>query len=221
MEETKFWKRQDTAYRCRNLRRAKIAARLLALVPFLRLAGLNGSVVRGEETPESDIDFLIIARSGRLYTARFFATALVHLTGWRRHGQKVAGRVCLNCYLNNERPALIPSNPVSCFRVAKANKHFVPLVGDKEAEEKFWRANGWFGSFSVEGEQYADELRRTLTGKGLRRRAAILEVFLRGNFGDWLENKLMSWQTRRILSGAVEGDEIVATKEEIRLHPRK
>ncbi len=221
MEEAEFWKKQDLGFRRRNLRRAKVAARLLALVPFLRLAGLNGSVVRAEETPESDIDFLIIARSGRLYTARFFATTLVHLTGWRRHGQKVAGRICLNCYLNDEHPTLIPSNPVSCFRVAEANKHFVPLVGDKEAEEKFWRANGWFGSFKVEGEEYANELRRALARKGLRRRVAASELFLRGNFGDWLEKKLMDWQTRRIISGAAEGDEIIANKEEIRLHPRK
>lgn len=221
IEEAEFWEKQDMAYRRRNLRRAKVAARLLALVPFLRLAGLNGSIVRAEETPESDIDFLIIARSGRLYTTRFFATSLVHLTGWRRHGKKVAGRICLNCYLNDEHPTLIPSNPVSCFRVAEANKHFVPLVGDKETEEKFWRANGWFGSFKVEGEEYAEGLRRNLAKRGLRRRLVISEVFLRGNFGDWLEKKLMDYQMRRIICGAQEGDEVVATEEEIRLHPRK
>jgi len=38
------------------------------------MAGLNGSIVRGEENEESDIDFLILARAGRLYTTRFLAT---------------------------------------------------------------------------------------------------------------------------------------------------
>ena len=92
------------------LRRAKLAAKVLRFVPFLRMAGLNGSLVRGEENVSSDIDFLIIAKRGRLYTARFFAIILVHLTGYRRYADKVAGRICLNCYLSDDNPDISPKN---------------------------------------------------------------------------------------------------------------
>jgi len=209
------------AYREKYLHRAIIAGKVLRFVPFLRMAGLNGSLVRGEDTEKSDIDFLIIARSGRLYTARFFTVLFLHLTGWRRHGKYIAGRICPNCFLSDKNPDITPANPESRKKVAEANKYMIPLVEKPGMAEKFFETNQWFNRYQVSGFEYQAKLRKRLIPKGPTQPEYFLEFILGGRFGRWLERKLMNWQVKRILAGKKQGDEIVATREEIRLHPRK
>jgi len=226
-------------YREEYLRRAKLAAKVLRFVPFIKMAALNGSLVRGEENAASDIDFLIIAERGRLYTARFFATLFVHLTGCRRYGssagRRIAGRICLNCYLSNDNPDISPKDPKSRQKVANAYKYLIPLVGCECQEKKFHLANQWMRKYRVGGQEYSAELRKGLTlGRPARTcrglnphikypllSIPILDHFFEGRFGDLFEKLQMHWQRRRILAGRDGFDELVATAREIRLHPRK
>lgn len=208
-------------YRQKYLTRAKIAACALQFVPFLRLAGLNGSIVRGEDTEKSDIDFLIIAKEGRLYTVRFFATLLVALTGWRRHGKRVVGRICLNCYLNDKKPDIKPKNLKSNRKVAWAYKYMTSLVQEGRITEKFFESNAWFSHYKVPGQKYSQRLQEEIFKLYPIRRRKRSERLLSGRFGDWIEKKLMNFQKKRILSGKNLDDETVATKTEIRLHPKK
>lgn len=208
-------------YRQKYLARAKIAARALSFVPFLRLAGLNGSVVRGEDTKKSDIDFLIIGHSGRLYTVRFLATVLVALTGWRRHGNRVAGRICLNCFLNDKRPNIMPHDPKSKKKVAWAYKCTIPLVQEGRMAEKFFKTNEWLKNYKVNGHKYSENLQERVFRYHPIRRTKRSEKLLSGRFGDYVEKKLMNFQIKRILQRKEVGDETVATKLEIRLHPKK
>ncbi|MCX6809264.1 MAG: nucleotidyltransferase domain-containing protein [Candidatus Berkelbacteria bacterium] len=208
------------SYIKKYLKRAKTAGKLLRFVPFLKMAALNGSIVRGEQTRKSDIDFLIIARAGRLYTARFFATVLIHLTGYRRHGKKIAGRICLNCYLNDKNPDITPKDKESLLKVARAYKHLILLI-DNGVSRKFFKVNKWFYKFTVAGEKYSRDLQQNYFKKFPRKPKRCFEKLLAGRFGDWVEKKLMKYQVKKILAGKSPQDEIVATVGEIRLHPRK
>ena len=208
-------------YREKYLRRAKVAAWVLRFVPFLRMAGLNGSLVRGDETRASDIDFLIVARRGRLYTARLFATVLVHLTGYRRHKDRVAGRICLNCYLSDDNPDILPNDKKSRQKVANAYKYLIPLVGCECQEKRFHQANRWIGGYGIRGKEYSRELRSKVFKYYPLHPIALFDCLLGGWFGDHFEILLMSWQRRRILVGRDGFDELVATEREIRLHPKK
>ena len=203
------------------LRRAKLAAKVLRFVPFLRMAGLNGSLVRGEENVSSDIDFLIIAKRGRLYTARFFAIILVHLTGYRRYADKVAGRICLNCYLSDDNPDISPKNSKSRQKVANSNKYLIPLVGCRFQTERFFKANRWFVKYKVSGEKYSKELRETEFANYPLLFIRLIDWFFESSIGDFIEKWLMKYQQKRILRGKDGFDELIATKNEIRLHPRK
>lgn len=195
---------------------------------------MNGSLVRGEDKKESDIDFLIVAKHGRLYTARFFATFLAELTGYRRKGNKVAGRICLNCYLPDTNLNIAPRNPKSKTRVARAYKYLIALIDGGGYEKRFLKANKWFDKYRVSGARYSDNLREKLlylindrtyrtdfTGRKALKPKKWGERVLAGRFGDWVESKLMNYQVKRILAGKKEGDEIVCKKNEIRLHPLK
>ncbi|MDH4358801.1 MAG: nucleotidyltransferase domain-containing protein [Candidatus Berkelbacteria bacterium] len=208
-------------YRQEYLRRAKLAAKVLRFAPFVRMAGLNGSLVRGDEKKASDIDFLIIAKAGRLYTARFFAAALVHLTSYRRYGDKVAGRICLNCYLNDKNPNISPQNKKSNQKVANAYKYLVPLVDDGEAADHFFKASKWFARHRVSGEKYARKLREKTFIDYPLSPAYLFDWFFESTVGEIIEKLLMRYQQKKILASRDGNDELVATKDEIRLHPKK
>lgn len=220
--------------RSKYLLRAVKATRYLRFVPFMRMLGLNGSLVRGEEKVESDIDFLIIAKKNRLYTARFFAVMLAELTGYRRKGDKVAGRICLNCYLPDANLDITPQNPKSKNKVAKAYKYLIALIDEGGYEKRFLEKNKWFDNYKVFGARYSDNLREKLlylindrtfrtdfTGRKALKPRKWGERILSGKFGDFLEKKLMGYQVKRILAGKKAGDEVVCKKNEIRLHPKK
>ncbi|MBU1092736.1 nucleotidyltransferase domain-containing protein [Patescibacteria group bacterium] len=205
----------------RLIARARLAGKILRFVPFLRLAALNGSIVRGVENKQSDIDILIIARAGRLYTCRAFAAAFIHLTGWRRHGKKVAGRLCLNCYLNDKSPNIFPHRKNSAKKVAKAYKYLIPLVDDGILR-KFYKINRWFDDYSFKGEEHSRLLSSACFKKfPLKPKNQWIEKLFSGRLGNLVEYKLMIYQTKRIYSSATCDDELVATSDEIRLHPKK
>jgi len=208
-------------YRFNYLKRAKRAARALRWCPFIRMVGLNGSIVREQDTPKSDIDFLIIAKSGRLYTARCFATILVGLTGYRRHGHKVAGRICLNCYLSDKNPDVLPKDPRSYYKVANAYRFLIALVDENQTAQSFFKINNWMKKYNISGENYQADLKQNYFNNFPIKSRKTWEGILSGKFGDYLEEKLMKYQVKRIMSGYKKGDETVATKEEIRLHPKK
>lgn len=201
--------------------RAKLAGRFLRLVPFLRLAALNGSIVRGEENSKSDIDILIIAKSGRIYTCRAFATLLVHLTGWRRHDKKIAGRICLNCYLCDKSPSIFPENKKSAAKVAKAYKYLICLVDDG-VSKKFFTQNKWFNDHKVDGSMHSQFLKEfVFKNFPLAKKNNYLNKVLDRKFGDFVESKLMAYQQKRILKGKQKDDEIFVNERAIKLHPKK
>jgi len=226
-------------YEEKYLKRSMVAGRILRFVPFLRMAGLNGSLSRGEAKQSSDIDFLIIARDGRLYTARFFAVLLVALTGWRRSGKKIAGRICLNCYLSASHPDVVPHNPQSNKKVAIGYRYLIPLVDDGKTAKKFFKINKWMGKnlkCRMQNEKFQPKADPPLTekfkiiNKYLKEKIFLeypkqpkrtFEKLLSGRFGNFVERKLMDYERRRILGGACRGDEIFADEKEIRLHPQK
>jgi len=170
---------------------------------------------------DSDIDFLIIAKRNRLYTARFFSTVLIHLTGWRRRGKKIAGRICLNCFLADDEPSIYPHQPESAENVAQSNRNLVVLIDEGGHEELFFATNKWMENYDIDGLWHAAEVKETLAKNGPRRPKKSLEWLLSGRLGNILERKLMGFQKKRILGGVKEGDETVAEDNEIRLHPKK
>jgi len=206
-----------------------LGAFFLRFVPFLRFAGVNGSVVRGEANKLSDIDFLIIAKDSRVYTARFFATFLIQLTGLRRYDKKIAGRICLNCYLSESCMNIKPQSNSSIEKVALSNKFLIALIDNGCFYQKFMHKNKWM-SEAIEktdeqrlkkADRYRQDLVKKINRSKVTRPFRMFEPILSGVLGDFLEEKLMTYQVSRIRRGKGAGDETLSTKDQIKLHPKK
>lgn len=92
---------------------------------------------------ESDIDLLIIVSQGRMWLTRALVTIIIHLARLRRHGKKIANRVCLSFYItkNNldlKNIALEGSDPYLCYWLAS----LIPIY-DRNTYHKFISENNW------------------------------------------------------------------------------
>ncbi|MFA5926280.1 MAG: hypothetical protein WC831_05130 [Parcubacteria group bacterium] len=71
----------------------------LRFAPFVRMVAVTGTLAMKNTEPESDIDYFIILKKGRIFTGRLLVTAMAHILGRRRHGRKIKNRICLNYYI--------------------------------------------------------------------------------------------------------------------------
>lgn len=200
-------------------RRAHRVALLLAGLPFVRMVGLTGSLARKVARVDSDIDFFMVAAPGRLFTVRFCVTLLVQLLGIRRHGRKIAGRICLNRYQTADALEIIPHTRYH----AEDLSQLVPLIDLDHIFEQFQSANQWMTKEF--GFRFTGQLRRrsrSLRLTQVTRRAG--EWLLGGRVGDWFEKQSKRFQLRYQVWNPATKDlrsNIVVTDSRLLFHPAK
>lgn len=80
--------------------RAASIIRFLAYVDMIAVCNNSGY---SNARPQSDIDFFILVRSGRIWWTRLMVTIVVNALGLRRHGTSISNRVCLSFYLSSSK----------------------------------------------------------------------------------------------------------------------
>ncbi len=91
-----------------KLKKARRAVWLIKSIPFLKTIFVCNSVAAETAADDSDIDFFIIARRGRVWWVRFISNIILFLAGMRRHGDFVADRICLSFYVDEDNLDLTP-----------------------------------------------------------------------------------------------------------------
>src|SRR3989344_3138829 len=98
---------------------------LFRWIPFVEFAVAAGSLATGNVNPDSDFDVIVGAKTGRIFTARFFCALAFGFFGWRRkrlHGgasyktyksyktyrSETSDKVCLNHFITAKSYRLAP-----------------------------------------------------------------------------------------------------------------
>lgn len=167
---------------------------LFRFAPFCDFALAAGSMAVGNVGVDSDFDVIVGARSGRIFTARFFAVILFGLFGWRRkklnHKESAADKICLNHFLTEQSFRLSPPHD-NYWRNLYLS--LVPVFGPADKINRFFQANAdWLEKKRV----YEDDLRHLYRKNSSSK--SIAEFLLSGRLGDWLEKILKRAQTNRI-----------------------
>lgn len=205
----------------RYLRRAKIAANFLQIAPFVRMICLNGSVAMSKAQESSDIDFFIVLKKNRLWTGRLFVTFLVQLTGLRRVGTKIAGRICLNRYQTENSLSLNPKTKKNALH----HSYTICLWQRQNLFEEFIQSNSWFKKFSIDFK-HKKSLKTNYLWLILSHPIQFFGEFIFDLiFNDWGESILKSYQTKRILKDPRTKKSppgaIYLSDQELRFHPKK
>lgn len=130
-----------------KLRVAKHAALLLKYISTIQLIGITGALAMDNAHRDDDIDFYIVAKSGTLWTTRFFATVLLALFGLRRKPDDITFRnkICLNMYVDEEHLS-VPKRERDLF-AAHEVLQMKPLWERNGIYQKFLSANDWARQF--------------------------------------------------------------------------
>jgi hypothetical protein len=174
--------------------RALRYGRLLGSLPFIRMAAVTGSLSMLNADETGDIDYMLIAARGRVWTARAFALVLARLVG--RSGYTL----CPNLVLSERRLVWSDRDLYTAHEICQ----MIPVSGQLVYDE-FRSANAWT----------ADLLPNAIGGPPLSPPQAeppglpqsLLEWPLRGELGQRLENWEMSRKIRRFSRQAGFGAE--------------
>lgn len=211
------------------------AAKWLRIIPYIRLVFASGSLALDNTTKESDLDFLIVSKSGRIWTSRFFAVVLLGLLGIRRkrHQRTAPDKVCLNHFITDKSLSI----PRKSIYTAQLYARLVPVfIKDPKLVGEFCEMNSWVGDY-VTG--WPDCIKRNQES-GIRNYGQkpqnpnsrfiihnsgfqnFLEFILNSKFGDWLESILKKYQLHRIKNYHLtykSGGRVKADDESLEFHP--
>lgn len=174
---------------------ARRAVKLISWLPFIRMISVVNTVSYNNAKEDSDIDLFIIAESGRMFTARLFATLVLDLFRLRRHGAYVQDRACLSFYVSDtalslEHLALPGGDPYLTYW----HEWLIPLSDDRGTFERFLSANQWVTK-QLPHAFTADRRAGLMRLNGiLRLKKRLLEKLL-GN--TWIGHRLEAWAKKR------------------------
>lgn len=213
----------------KRLIKVRMMAYLLQAVPFLRCLILNGSLAEGRARPDSDIDILIIAADGRIYTVRFLVNLLAIITFQKRSKDEAknhAGKFCFNYFMTTSYLKIPVGRGGAMDQYCAYNySHSRLITGNREVFKEFLIENQPLFSLVISGIATPPENYRGARNDLIMRMVArFCELWLSGIFGDWLERRLKNWQVERIEHDARTRrypDLIVYNDRELRFHPPK
>lgn len=160
---------------------AAIIGRFISWFPFVRAVMVSGELSKGVAGPASDIDFVVVAKDGRLWIARTLLIAFKKL--FLLNNKKY---FCLNHFITESNLVVEPRNFYTALELATLK----PLV-NRRLHAEYLKANGWISEYfpnratvKTESQQRIQPLFRTF-----------LEMLLPTRLADRVESSLMErWQ---------------------------
>lgn len=163
--------------------------------PFLRGVSVCNNLAFSKINENSDIDLFIIAKDGRLFTARLFITLVLQLANVRRYANKIAGRFCLSFFVDDSRlnlKDLAVSNDVYLAYWIKSMK----VICDDNVFAEFFDKNLWINEYFENKVNVSDNyVMVKKNSNGIFRN--VFEFLLTGYIGNFLEKILKKWQISR------------------------
>jgi len=203
----------------RKWKKARRAIKLFQLIPFVRMVAVSGSLAMNNTRENSDIDLLIVTKTGRIWTCRGFITLFSHLIGRRRHGALTKDRFCLNHYLTEKSLKI----PYKSLYNAQTYAHLTAFWQSKSnLYKKFQKANQWVSeylTFPIAQKGYLKEIKSNIFFKDIRK---LREFFLDGTVGNFVELVLKKIQQARIKKDPLtyqSGGRVVFSDSQLEFHP--
>ncbi len=177
-------RKQGNRYAEELMIKAQRIGRFLYRFPFTRAIGVSGSLSKNFADEKADIDFFVVAKSGRLWIARTLMhlyKKLTFLTGKQHY-------YCMNYYIDETSMLLPDQNIYSAIEM----KTLLPVSGEQTMKHFFeinhW-ADDWLPACSFKRQQVKD-------GNKPRLKSWIERIFS-GKFGDRVENFLLRITQKR------------------------
>ncbi|EKE13125.1 MAG: hypothetical protein ACD_13C00093G0039 [uncultured bacterium] len=124
------------------------AAKIMSIIPFIKMVGISGSVAMNNAKKDSDIDLIIITKKGRLWTSRIIVYLLLNFLRLPLRvpqSREQRDRLCLNIWLDEDNLKWNPKQ--RNFYTAHEILQVIPLVNKDKTYEKWLKENRWVLNF--------------------------------------------------------------------------
>ncbi len=174
-----------------KFKKTKWILRFISYLPFVRLIMISGSMGLGNPLKESDIDLLIVAKAGRIWTARAIITFFALIFGKYRHTRKTQNRLCLNHYITDKSLGIDFGN----LYKAQEYLNILHLAGDAKIYKNFLEENGWIKDYALfSSKNFGKNLREFASGGIFSSVKKFFEFLLSGFAGDYFEKVSKKFQ---------------------------
>lgn len=195
---------------------------IMQIIPFTKLVMGSGSFSLGNTKKESDVDLMIVAKWGRIWTVRTFFTLLTSLLRVRRHKDKTEDMICLNHYITDKSLRI----PFESLYTAQLYYHILSIYNSKEDRKmfrKFQKENKWMKKY-LENYEFSqlESLRSIKRNKMFLSISKIFEFMLAGKIGEIIEKTLSSIQSKKIKRNSLykkSGGRITIDNSQLEFHP--
>ncbi len=195
---------------------------IMQIAPFARLVMGSGSFSLGNTRKDSDVDLLIVAKKGRIWTTRTFFTLLTSLLGVRRYKDKTEDKICLNHYITDKSLRI----PFESIYTAHLYCHILSVYDgeeDRKLFRRFQEENEWMKKY-LESYEFSnlEGFRSIKRNKILNSISKLFEFILSGKIGDYFEKKMSEIQTKRIKKDPLnmkKGGRITISNDQLEFHP--
>ena len=129
----------------KKLLQAEKAAEILALIPTITFVGVTGSLAMRNAGDEADIDLLIIAKRGTLWTSRLVGFVLLKLAGLpvrKPLDQNEKDKLCLNIWLDEANLNWKDQNLYTAHEIAQ-----IAPIFDRGGYLRLIKKNAWVRKF--------------------------------------------------------------------------
>lgn len=215
--EKRLWRKKLADQKWKKL---KCVFRLLALVPYVRGIFVSGSLAMENSKDDSDVDIIVVAQHGRIWTVRTLMTALTFILGVRRHGDKTKDRICLNHYITDQSLRI----PFESLYNAESYVHLLNVyLEDEDIFRRFQEENLWLKNYVVNHDVAELHSARAVHRlKIFSVLARISEILLSGASGDRLERIFSRIESKRICRDPLyhkAGGRITIDDTQLEFHP--
>ena len=171
-------RRNREAISVEAFKRAMFYGHILGALPFIRMVALTGSLAVLNLSKNPDMDYMLIARQGRVWTARAFAILLAKIASL------FGDTICPNLIVSEQALEL----PVHDLYSARELSQMIPITGN-DFYRRLWEANSWVKDILPNTNPMDCEVSKISLAWEMG------EIPLQG----WLGNKIELWEmTRKI-----------------------
>ena len=130
-------------YSLLKIKRAQFFARILKVVPSLKLVAISGALAMENSHKNDDIDLVLITSKNTLWTTRFLANILLLPYKRSPSGRQISDRACLNVFIDESQLKIGPPNLYLAHEICQMK----PLWDRDGTYRRFLSANKWIKKY--------------------------------------------------------------------------